>query len=301
MSQRNERSGQPELTHWLIGRAASRAPHSLSSRLQEEWLADLESRTSALSRLRFAIGCCWATLVIASDYSRSQVPAASSAAVTKGFVALVDRNFSYFSLRSATLFLIAGLHAAIFYGLITTLSHTHAFARPPDLQNNVVKQDPPKTAPPIVPAGMTATDWRIDVQRLVVDIPPIDIESDITTKVDKTLEPPYSPPLPPEPPTHVVRQVAGGPGAGFPDTTDFYPSMAIRGGEEGITAVRVCVDPKGRLTTEPTVAKTSGSMRLDEGALKLALAGSGHYRPNTEDGQAVSSCYSFGVRFQLKK
>ncbi len=80
MSQRNERSTPPELdgvTHWLIHHAARRAPESLSSRLEEEWLADLESRSSALSRLRFAVGCCWATVVIVNDYPRSRVAAAS--------------------------------------------------------------------------------------------------------------------------------------------------------------------------------------------------------------------------------
>ena len=87
MSQRNERSTQPELdgvTHWLIHRAARRAPEYLSSRLEEEWLADFESRSSALSRLRFAVGCCWATLVIVNEYPRSRVPAASPAAAASG-------------------------------------------------------------------------------------------------------------------------------------------------------------------------------------------------------------------------
>jgi len=41
MSQRNERSTRPDLdgvTHWLVLHAARRAPESLSSRLEEEWL-----------------------------------------------------------------------------------------------------------------------------------------------------------------------------------------------------------------------------------------------------------------------
>jgi hypothetical protein len=108
--------------HWLIYHAAHRAPESLSSRLEEEWLADLESRSSSWSRLRFALGCCWAILVIVGEYPRSRVPAeipaASSAAAAKGFITLADRNFGYFSLRPGTLFLIAGLHAAVFYGLM---------------------------------------------------------------------------------------------------------------------------------------------------------------------------------------
>ena len=88
MSQRNERSMQLELdgvTQWLIHHAARRAPESLSSRLEEEWLADLESRSSALSRLRLALGCCWATMVIVNDFPRIRVPAASSVVAARGF------------------------------------------------------------------------------------------------------------------------------------------------------------------------------------------------------------------------
>ena len=120
MSQRNERSRRLHrdgMAHWLIHHAAHRAPESLSARLEEEWLADAEPRSSSWSRLRFALGCCWATLVIIGEYRRSPVPAASSAAASKGIITLADRNFGYFSLRPGTLFLIAGLHAAVFYGL----------------------------------------------------------------------------------------------------------------------------------------------------------------------------------------
>src|SRR5580658_7774852 len=147
MSQRNERSTQTDLSsvpRWLIHQAAGRAPETLSSRLEEEWLADLESRSAEISRLRFALGCCWATLVIVNDWPRGRVTAASPIAPANGFVTLVDRNFGYFSLRSATLFLIAGLHAALFFGLITTLSHTRSVATPPDLQNRDVRSVPPE-------------------------------------------------------------------------------------------------------------------------------------------------------------
>ena len=303
MSQRSERSRQSDLDRviqWLISHAARRAPESLSSRLEEEWLADVASRSSALSRLRFAVGCCWATRIIAGDCERSRVPAASSAAAARGFIALADRDLGYFSLRSGTLFLVAGLHATLFYGLITTLSHTRGPATPPDLQNQVLEPVLPQISPPPLPPGMKLKGWVIDVQKLVVDVPPkIDFESDATTQ-EKSPEP-YPPPLPPEAPTHVVQQVAGGPGAGFPDTADFYPSLSIHLGEEGMSTVRVCVDPKGKLIADPTTLKSSGSARLDDGALKLARAGSGHYRATTEDGRPVDSCYPLGIRFQLKK
>jgi hypothetical protein len=38
---------------------------------------------------------------------------------------------------------------------------------------------------------------------------------------------------------------------------------------------------------------------LDEGALKLAKAASGHYKPGTEDGTPVSQCFTFRVKFEL--
>jgi TonB family protein len=303
MSQRNERSMQPKLDgmpRWLIHHAARRAPQSLSARLEEEWLADLESRSSSLSKLRFAVGCCWATLVIANDYPRSRVAESSPVAAARGLITLADRNFGYFSLRSATLFLIAGLHAALFYGLITALAPVHQLATPPDLQNTVI-DDPPLV--PTIPtsAGTEFKDWTIHVQKPDVHVS-TDIDfGDVTIDGLENSPESHSAPPPPERPAHVVQQVAGAPGAGFPETADFYPSASIRLEEQGMSTVRVCVDAKGRLTSDPTTVQGSGSTRLDAAALKLARAGSGHYRATTEDGQPVNACYPFGVRFQLKK
>lgn len=304
MSQRNERSKQPHsisVTHWLIHQAAHRAPDTLSARLEEEWLADLESRSTTLSRLRLAAGCCWATLVIANDYPRSRERVASPAAASGGSVSLVDRNFRYFSLRSATLFLIAGLHAALFIGLVATLSHLRSASAPPDLVNNPVAPIPREKYPsPVV--GMVFKSWSIFVPKPAIDtLPKININPEVidgdTGKPTET----FLPPLAPETPPHVAQRTAGGPGAGFPQTGDFYPAPSIRMGEEGVSSVHVCVDGTGRLTSEPTTLHGSGSARLDEAALKLARAGSGHYRAATEDGRPVSSCYALGVRFQLRK
>ncbi len=302
MSQRNERSQQPEsngVTHWLIRRAAYRAPGSLSSRLEEEWLADLESRPSAWSRLRFATGCCWASLVIAHEAARNRA-AATSAVSAGGVVTLNNRNFSYFSLRSATLFLIAGLHAALFYGMIVTLQNIRGSKPPKDLQYTVVKPEPPVARPPV---GPVVKDWTITLPKLDPASPPPlpRIASDEIHAEYKEIPVVPGTPIPDTKPTHVVVRVAGGPGAGFPETSDFYPPRAIRAGEEGVSTVRVCVDPKGRIGSAPTIQTSSGFSLLDEAALKLARAGSGHYRANTEDGQPVNSCYAYGIRFQLNK
>ena len=133
MSPRHHRLMQPALdgaAQWLIQRAARRVPPWLSARLEEEWLADLASRPSAAPRLRFAVSCCRAAMVIAVDRLPSRVWEPSIASATKRSATLADRNFAYCSLRSGTLFLIVGLHFALFSGLIMPLSHTHGLPAP---------------------------------------------------------------------------------------------------------------------------------------------------------------------------
>src|SRR3984957_10992603 len=66
------------IAHRLIHRAARRAPDSLSDRLEEEWLAELASQRGSIQRLRFALGCCWATNVIAHEHAVAALPVAGS-------------------------------------------------------------------------------------------------------------------------------------------------------------------------------------------------------------------------------
>jgi TonB family protein len=288
---------QRSVTHWLIHHAARHAPGSLAERLEEEWLADLEVRTSGVSRLRFAIGCCWATQMIAWEYQPSRAAVASTATAGQGVIAYADQNFGFISLRSSTFFLVASLHIVLIYGFMTALSHTHKSVVPDPLQNRDLPRSQPDETP-IPLAGPTIANPTIEVPKPNTDIK-YEPEPDdgVTAKI---IQEPANP-LPPTPSTpYVAKRIDGGPGAGFPDTADFYPSISIHLGEQGVSTVRVCVDAKGRLTSDPTTVKGSGSARLDEGALKLARAGSGHYRASTEDGQPVSSCYPLGIRFQLK-
>jgi TonB family protein len=237
--------------------------------------------------------------VIVHESARNRVPAASASVSAGGVVTLTDRNFSYFSLRSATLFLIAGLHAALFYGMIATLSHTHGSKPPPSRLVNQVLHPMPRVIEPLPRLTIEGTKVTVPTPE-TPPMPRIETGGVQVEYNEKTVVPEL-PPQPRETPPHIVSRVVGGPGVGFPETSDFYPAPEIRAGNEGVSTVRVCVDPKGRLSSGPSIEKSSGYARLDEGALRLARAGSGHYRADTEDGQAVNSCYSFGIRFQLRK
>ena len=89
--------------------------------------------------------------------------------------------------------------------------------------------------------------------------------------------------------------------AGFPTSEDFYPAESRRSRTEGAVDVRACVDPDGRLAERPTVERSSGSEQLDQAALALAEAGSGHYTPAFQEGRAVAGCFRFRVKFQMDR
>jgi len=290
------------IDRWLIHRAARSAPEPLSARLEEEWLADLAARSGALSRLRFAIGCCWATRIIAYEHEPTRVPVITSVAADKTtLLSYREQDHGFLSLRSSTFCLVVSLHALLLYGFITALSHTHGTLTPDPLQNRNLTNPTPRELPPPVPAVLPAAlpkDLNIQVPKLNTDIHYEPEPNDSPTS-DIANAPPQQPPPQPAPP-HVVKQVPGGPGGGFPNPDDYYPERSRLLNEQGMATVTVCVDAKGRLTAEPIPLQSAGSPRLDEAALKLARAGSGHYRATTEDGRPVDSCYPLRIRFRFK-
>ena len=289
-----------ELSGWvegvaqsLIRRAARHAPPSLSRRLEEEWLADMAARRGQMARLRLAIGCCWATRVIWYEWRAASLAAAAGATGHETMTAYRRHDPSYASRRTIALLLIACLHTLLIYGLATGLVRRMIEVIPAPIQTTVMQDThkrpvpPPPTTPNLVPL-------RIELPEPVFPVaspPGPDAPRDIV------VEPaPRAASLP----AKAVKRVPGGPGAGFPNTDDYYPSASRRMGERGSATVRVCVDGSGRLTADPIIAQSSGSARLDEGALKVAKAGSGHYRATTEDGRSVDSCYPFRIRFEFR-
>jgi len=314
MSQHNQSKSKSEGTHavhagwtdrmsqWLIHQAAHQAPNTLSERLEEEWLADLETRASAFSRLRFAIGCCWATRIIAHEHQPGMVAVSTTMVAPKLVMAQRLSDVGRFSSQSSTFFLVLALHIVVFYAAFTTLSQTRVQPPPPVFHNIPVDRPPPTKVPTNFPP--------MQLNGVVLDVPPpVDflIDPPVGPKDPGTvvagsgddLRPPQGPPdsaLPPR----AMRQVQGGPDVGFPNPDDYYPSVARNLAEQGVVTVHVCVNARGRLASDPTTLSSSGSLRLDNAALKLAKAGSGHYRASTQDGRAVDSCYPFRIRFLLK-
>jgi periplasmic protein TonB len=273
----------------LIQHAARAAPPSLSERLEEEWLADLAGRRGALARLHFALGCCRATRVIALDLAAPvRTAAGSSAAKTAALFA--EPGASILSRRATVFVLIGVLHTLVILGLASGMTR-EVFEAIPPLQVTLVPKAAPRSAPP-PPSAPTLAQF-------VPEVPLTPWTGDFPADAITVPAAAGAPPLGAATPRQVNR-LAGGPGRGFPNTEDYYPEAARRLGEQGLATVRVCVDGAGRLTADPVIARSTGSARLDAGAVRLARAGSGHYQPTTEDGRPVSACYAFAVRFELK-
>jgi TonB family protein len=281
----------------LVQHAARRAPAMLAERLEEEWLADFEERKSTLARLRFGVGCAWATRVIAHEYLEPKVAAASANGAAVATSNYRGPDYSFVSRRMVAVLGIIGLHALIIYGFATGLVHTVLVKIVPPIS---VIQPTPRVIEPPPPLRTDPTlQQQIPVIPTDPGVPKIDVENDApqaVAVVDPTPTQLVSQVAPPP----AVHRVGGGPGKGFPNSSDFYPPAEIRARVEGTTGVNVCTDEHGRLTAAPTIVKSSGSAGLDQGALRLAKAGSGRYRASLEDGRPVSSCYSFQVTFNLR-
>jgi TonB family protein len=280
----------------LIQRAARRAPGSLSERLKEEWLADLASQRGPIARLRFALGCCWAMNIIAREQVGMALPAATTSVGHAQAVRAGHEQIPFFTRRTLTFIVVATLHVAVLYSLATGLGPQFRKVMVSPLVNRPL-EPLPRTPPPLAPTPRTSLPR--------IKLPPQDTPSPIEPERADTIvaDPSESPDVaaPPTGPTPTaVTRVQGGPGAGFPSTDAYYPDPSIRMGEKGAATVRVCVDTKGRLASVPMIIESTGSSRLDEAALRLAKAGSGHYQATTDDGQPVNSCYPFRVRFELR-
>ncbi len=203
----------------------------------------------------------------------------------------------FFTRRTIVLFAIIGLHIFIAWALATGLARRAIELVAPPIQtadiDEVKQQDQPPPPPPP------------QMERPPVEVPPPDVNIEVPVETQSTAirdvtNEPVSRPAPPPAPTHVPVRTPGGPGKNFPSTDDYYPSASARLGESGTATVHVCTDTKGKLTEEPTIAETSGTPRLDDGALKLAKAASGRYKPATEDGNPINACFSFRIKFQLR-
>lgn len=110
------------LARGLVAHAARRAPLALAERLEEEWLAALQERCGGLARLRLALGCCWATGVIAHERAGISLRAVTAPADSKLSGAPTLHEPSLLPRRTVVFFVVLCLHVLVIDALVARLA-----------------------------------------------------------------------------------------------------------------------------------------------------------------------------------
>jgi biopolymer transport protein ExbD len=153
----------------MIHHAARNAPDALSERLEEEWLAGMSEQRGRLSRVQFALGCCWAAMVISRDDFTEKVPVTCSEIGNQIMTAPAYPRTSLFS-RSKT----PAAGGSLMYEINTTplvdvmlvLLITLIYSVP--IMTHAVVLDLPQTPPPREPIRPEVIELDIDFDGTVL-------------------------------------------------------------------------------------------------------------------------------------
>lgn len=162
----------------------------------------------------------------------------------------------------------------------------------PPIQTQIVQQTKQQLKPPPPPPPQ--------LQKQEVEVPPPVIQINVPQQAQThaiTIVKHVVRAAPAPAPTRItpLRAISNG----FPPTDDYYPDASRRLGEQGTALVKLCIGAGGRVVGDPTIQKSSGSSRLDQAALRYARATSGHFEPETRNGQPVTVCTALPIKFQL--
>jgi len=201
------------------------------------------------------------------------------------------QDTQFFTRRTVVFAAIIALHLAIIWVLATGLATRAIEMVAPPIQTQIVQQTKQTVKPPPPPPP--------ELQRQQVEVPPPVVNIQIPaaeqthaiTVVKKVVRAAPAPA-----PVHVTPLSIKG---ALPPTDDYYPDASRRLGEQGTALVKLCIGAGGKVVGSPAIQKSSGSSRLDQAALRYALATSGHFSPETRNGAAVTVCTALPIRFQL--
>src|SRR5262249_34329726 len=172
-------------------------------------------------------------------------------------MAALVHDSQFMTRRTAVLFAIVALHVFIIWALATGLAHRAIEVLAPPIQTTIVEETKKEEAPPPPPPPQ--------FERPPVELPPPDVTINVPVETETTAIRVTNTPVVKAAPVVVAKPgTSVGFGKGFPNSDDYYPDASRRLEEQGTVTVHVCVGPDGKLTEEPTIAKTSGA-RLDAG------------------------------------
>ena len=176
-----------------------------------------------------------------------------------------------------------GINVAVIAALVAGLSSSQLRQAVVDISASVIaKKVTVKEVPPPPPAAVRPPpSIAAPPPQIVIAAPPPAV-------VEKVVAPPPPPAVPPTEPKEIART----------HTLPPYPALSQRMGEQGTTQLACDIGVDGK-PTACTVAKTSGSPRLDESALSFVKD---HYtwQPATREGKPVAGKTQLNVVWDLK-
>jgi periplasmic protein TonB len=210
--------------------------------------------------------------------------------------AYIEQDSGFFTRRGVVVGAILLLHLVIVWALVTGLANRAIEAIAPPVKAVFQPEDIKNTPPPPPPPPT--------FERPPVEIPPTDtiVEAPVavaTTAISNTttqhVAAAPAAKVGPKPTAPKIDQTR------FPHSEDYYPAASKRLEEQGAPVVHTCIAAKGGLSQPPTISTSSGSPRLDEGAINLVKAGARYIAPGTEEGKPVDMCFDFRVKFTMPK
>ncbi|MGH8295674.1 MAG: energy transducer TonB, partial [Steroidobacteraceae bacterium] len=183
-----------------------------------------------------------------------------------------------FTRRTAVLAAIIAIHVAIIYALASGLATRAIQLVAPPIKTTIVQQTKKNVKPPPPPPPQ--------LQQQQVQVPPPVIQINVPEAAQThaiTIQRRVVRAAPAPAPVRVtaLRAIP----QDFPSTDSYYPDASRRLGEQGTAVVHMCIGAGGRVVGQPTIARSSGSSRLDEAAIRYARATSGHFDPETRNGR----------------
>lgn len=173
--------------------------------------------------------------------------------------------------KSAGILFVIGFHALLIWCLLSGVGNNIIKLLPEPVQIKILEQAPIAVTPPAPIEPVIQQSEITVIQPDTFTVTPGEPNNAIRVNTSPVITEPVSTITTPK----IVR-------ASKPD----YPAASIRLGEEGTTGLRLYITENGRVA-DVELASSSGSLRLDQAAIKHAKA-NWKFSPCTENGAAVA-------------
>jgi protein TonB len=207
--------------------------------------------------------------------------------------------------RTAAIVIVALIHVALGYALVSGLAYNVVKQAAEDLKTFDVEEPPP---PPDEPPPPPEDNPLPPPPQVSAPPPLVRIESpappiQTTPNIQPVIITPRADPVPPAPPAPpapkpVVNQSAKAKGnllSLFSD--DDYPQSALRNEEQGTTVARLTIGTDGRVTG--CEASGSGSAALDQAACRVLRSRARFTPAKDQAGQPITDTFTQRIRWQL--